>query len=120
MPLPAPLSHQPPLWVWFLVGTFELVIRLIALGVVPKRRRASTSTAWLLLIFLWPVVGVPLYLIFGSWWAMGKSLRSDPKAHQLVKGILGGTPNAPHNDENPQESAENDEGSSALPERTAQ
>ena len=119
MPLPAPLTHQPPLWVWFLVGTCELVIRLIALGVVPKWRRASTSTAWLLLIFLWPVVGVPLYLIFGSWWAMGKSLRSDPKAHQLVKGILGGTPNAPHNDENPQESAENDEGSSALPERTA-
>lgn len=91
MPLPAPLSHQPPLWVWFLVGTFELVIRLIALGVVPKRRRASTSTAWLLLIFLWPVVGVPLYLIFGSWWAMGKALRSDPAAHQLVKGILHGS-----------------------------
>ena len=91
MPLPAPLTHQPPLWVWFLVGTCELVIRLIALGVVPKRRRASTSTAWLLLIFLWPVVGVPLYLIFGSWWAMGKSLRSDPKAHQLVKGILRGS-----------------------------
>ena len=33
MPLPAPLTHQPPLWVWLLVGTFELVIRLIALGV---------------------------------------------------------------------------------------
>ena len=101
MPLPAPLTHQPPLWVWFLVGTFELVIRLIALGVVPKRRRASTSTAWLLLIFLWPVVGVPLYLIFGSWWAMGKSLRSDPKAHQLVKGILRGSKggeSAPVND----------------------
>ena len=59
MPLPAPLTHQPPLWVWFLVGTCELVIRLVAWGVVPKRRRASTSTAWLLLIFLWPVVGVP-------------------------------------------------------------
>ena len=42
MPLPAPLTHQPPLWLWLLVGTFELVIRLIALGVVPKRRRAST------------------------------------------------------------------------------
>ena len=119
MPLPAPLTHQPPLWVWFLVGTFELVIRLIALGVVPKRRRASTSTAWLLLIFLWPVVGVPLYLIFGSWWAMGKSLRSDPKAHQLVKGILGAASHKAHSGENPQESAEIDEGSSALPERTA-
>lgn len=90
MPLPAPLSHQPPLWVWLLLGAIDLAIRLIALGIVPKRRRASTSTAWLLLIFLWPVVGVPLYLFFGSWWAMGKSLRSDPVAHQLVKGILRG------------------------------
>ena len=119
MPLPAPLTHQPPLWVWFLVGTCELVIRLIALGVVPKWRRASTSTAWLLLIFLWPVVGVPLYLIFGSWWAMGKSLRSDPKAHQLVKGILGTASHKAHSGGNPEGSAEIDEGSSALPERTA-
>ena len=85
MPLPAPLTHQPPLWLWLLVGAIDLAIRLIALGIVPKRRRASTSTAWLLLIFLWPVVGVPLYLFFGSWWAMGKALRSDPAAHQLVK-----------------------------------
>lgn len=91
MPLPAPLTHQPPLWLWLLVGAIDLAIRLIALGVVPKRRRASTSTAWLLLIFLWPVVGVPLYLFFGSWWAMGKSLRSDPAVHQLVKGILRGS-----------------------------
>lgn len=91
MPLPAPLTHQPPLWVWLLLGAIDLAIRLIALGIVPKRRRASTSTAWLLLIFLWPVVGVPLYLFFGSWWAMGKALRSDPAAHQLVKGILRGS-----------------------------
>lgn len=91
MPLPPPLTHQPPLWLWLLLGTIDLAIRLIALGIVPKRRRASTSTAWLLLIFLWPVVGVPLYLFFGSWWAMGKALRSDPAAHQLVKGILRGS-----------------------------
>lgn len=68
MPLPR-RTHQPPCMA---LSTFELVIRLVALGVVPKKRRASTSTAWLLLIFLWPVVGV-LYLIFGSWWAMEKS-----------------------------------------------
>ena len=90
MPLPAPLTHQPPLWLWLLLGAIDLAIRLIALGIVPKRRRASTSTAWLLLIFLWPVVGVPLYLFFGSWWAMGTALRSDPAAHQLVQGILRG------------------------------
>lgn len=101
MPLPAPLTHQPPLWLWLLLGAIDLAIRLIALGIVPKRRRASTSTAWLLLIFLWPVVGVPLYLFFGSWWAMGTALRSDPAAHQLVKGILRGSKggeSAPVND----------------------
>lgn len=38
MPLPAPLTHQPPLWLWLLVGAIDLAIRLIALGVVPKRR----------------------------------------------------------------------------------
>ena len=50
---------------------------------------------------------------------MGKSLRSDPKAHQLVKGILGAASHKAQSGGNPQESAEIDEGSSALPERTA-
>jgi len=60
----------------------------VALGVVPKHRRASTSTAWLLLIFLWPFLGVPLYFIFGSWWAMGRRLDDDPEASALVEAIL--------------------------------
>ena len=75
---------EPPLWAWLLFGAFEFAIRVVALGVVPKHRRASTSTAWLLLIFLWPLLGVPLYVIFGSWWAMGRRLDDDPEASQLV------------------------------------
>ena len=54
---------EPPLWAWLLFGAFEFAIRVVALGVVPKHRRASTSTAWLLLIFLWPLLGVPLYAV---------------------------------------------------------
>ena len=79
---------EPPLWAWLLLGAVDFAIRIVALGVVPKHRRASTSTAWLLLIFLWPFLGVPLYFIFGSWWAMGRRLDDDPEASALVEAIL--------------------------------
>ena len=65
-----PPPPEPPLWAWLLVGT---------------------STAWLLLIFLWPLLGVPLYIIFGSWWAMGRRLDDDPEARQLVDAIVAGS-----------------------------
>ncbi len=86
-----PPPPEPPLWGWLLVGAIDFVIRVVALGVVPKHRRASTSTAWLLLIFLWPLLGVPLYVIFGSWWAMGRRLDDDPEARQLVDAIVAGS-----------------------------
>ena len=86
-----PPPPEPPLWGWLLVGAIDFVIRVVALGVVPKHRRASTSTAWLLLIFLWPLLGVPLYFIFGSWWAMGRRLDDDPEARQLVDAIVAGS-----------------------------
>ena len=38
----------------------EYLIKIAALGTVPENRRPSSSTAWLLLIFLLPVVGLPL------------------------------------------------------------
>lgn len=83
-----PLHPEPPLWAWLLLGAFEFAIRIVALGVVPKHRRAATSTAWLLVIFLMPFVGVPLYFVFGSWWAMGRRLDDDPEARALVDDIL--------------------------------
>ena len=86
-----PIHPEPPLWAWLLFGAFEFAIRIIALGIVPKHRRASTSTAWLLLIFLWPMLGVPLYFIFGSWWAMGRRLDDDPEARELVDNIVAGS-----------------------------
>ena len=86
-----PPPPEPPLWGWLLVGAIDFVIRVVALGVVPKHRRASTSTAWLLLIFLWPLLGVPLYFIFGSWWAMGRRLDDDPEARALVDAIVAGS-----------------------------
>ena len=91
---------EPPLWAWLLLGAVEFAIRVVALGVVPKHRRAATSTAWLLLIFLMPFVGVPLYVVFGSWWAMGRRLDDDPEARSLVDNILAASvPSEPESDE---------------------
>ncbi|WJY68855.1 cardiolipin synthase [Corynebacterium auris] len=41
-------------------------IKFVMIGVVPSNRRPSSANAWLLLILLLPVVGLPLYLLMGS------------------------------------------------------
>ena len=42
------------------------VINIIALGLVPERRRPTSAMAWLLLIFFLPGIGIVLYLLIGS------------------------------------------------------
>lgn len=43
----------------------EWVIRLSALAVIPLRRTPTAAASWLLLIFFFPMVGLPLYLLIG-------------------------------------------------------
>lgn len=38
-------------------------IKIAAIGLVPEGRRPSSSTAWLLIILLVPIVGLPLFQI---------------------------------------------------------
>ena len=49
-----------------LVGVAGLLVRVVALGVVPGNRKPSTGMAWLLLILLTPWVGLVTFLFFGS------------------------------------------------------
>ncbi len=42
------------------------LIILVALFVVPRNRKPTAGTAWLLLIFFFPIFGIVLYLILGS------------------------------------------------------
>jgi len=44
----------------------EWVIRLGALFIVPRNRKPSSATAWLLVIFFLPEVGIILFLILGN------------------------------------------------------
>lgn len=53
-----------------LIGTLWLVlewaIRITSLFIVPRNRKPSSATAWLLVIFFFPELGFLIYLIIGS------------------------------------------------------
>jgi len=55
-----------PLIVGFLVLA-DFVIRVIAVIVVPRNRKPTSATAWLLAIFLIPYIGVLFFLLIGSY-----------------------------------------------------
>jgi cardiolipin synthase len=49
---------------WIVFG-LDMVLRLVALGVIPGNRKPSTGMAWLLLILIEPIVGFSVFLLFG-------------------------------------------------------
>jgi cardiolipin synthase len=44
----------------------SVCIRVVMLCVVPAHREVGAATAWLLVIFLWPIPGFLFYLVFGT------------------------------------------------------
>ena len=50
-------------WLPITVLLIGLVIKIIALGTIPRNRRPSSSLAWLLLITVTPVFGLLLFFL---------------------------------------------------------
>ena len=73
----------------------EYTIKVAALGTVPENRRPSSSTAWLLLIFLLPVVGFPLYFFLGSPWVHGRRLQQQVIATEATQRMAQDLPTVP-------------------------
>ena len=63
---PFPLAGTVPAWLIVLLGAADLVIRVLAVGIIPGNRRPTTAMAWLLGIFFVPFVGLVLFLLFGN------------------------------------------------------
>ncbi|MFF1572570.1 cardiolipin synthase [Leifsonia sp. NPDC058292] len=58
------------LWTTIIVGfllVVDFIIRVIAVIVVPRNRKPTSATAWLLAIFLIPYIGVLFFLLIGSY-----------------------------------------------------
>lgn len=62
----------------------EYVIKIIAVGTVPENRRPGSSSAWLLMILLIPVLGLPLFLLLGSPYVKGRRHRIQAEANAAI------------------------------------
>ena len=91
------MEWQPVLaTTWVVV---EYAIKIVALGTVPENRRPSSSTAWLLLIFLLPVVGLPLYIFLGSPWIHGRRREQQKAVNEIALESTRDVPYAPESTE---------------------
>jgi cardiolipin synthase A/B len=71
-------------WLPLTVLLIDLVIKVIALGTIPRNRRPSSSLAWLLLITLTPVFGLILFFLIGSPFVRGRRERVQTQANQVI------------------------------------
>jgi len=78
--------------IWVVI---EYIIKIGAMGVVPENRRPASSSAWLLLIFLLPLVGLPLYLLIGSPWVHGTRRRQQHTVNEITLDYTRSMPDLP-------------------------
>lgn len=96
VPFPLPFSFSIELGSWQILGlVVEYAIKVVAIGWVPEGRRPSSSNAWLLLILLVPVVGLPLFLLMGSSYLNRRRHRIQQEAHTMIEDVHAGMPDHP-------------------------
>ena len=77
-------------WWQFAAMVVDYAIKFVMIGVVPGGRKPSSANAWLLLILLLPVVGLPLYLLFGSTFVSRRRHRIQVQARRALDGAWAG------------------------------
>ena len=73
----------------------DYTIKILAVGFVPENRRPGSASAWLLLILLVPVVGLPLFLLLGSPYVKGRRHRTQAAANQVITDMAASYPTVP-------------------------
>ncbi|MEO8364706.1 MAG: cardiolipin synthase [Pseudoxanthomonas sp.] len=84
------LLHQFAEWaapfstgVWLLA--LDWLIRLAALLWIPTRATPAAARSWLLLVGFLPLVGLPLYLLFGHPWLSRERVRRQTLASEVIR-----------------------------------
>ncbi len=73
----------------------DYAVKIVAIGIVPENRRPSSSTAWLLLILVLPVVGLPLFILLGSPYVHGRRNQIQAEANSALADGLRHLPDLP-------------------------
>jgi len=69
--------------VWLLA--LDWLIRLAALLWIPTRATPAAARSWLLLVGFLPLVGLPLYLLFGHPWLSRERVRRQALASEVIR-----------------------------------
>lgn len=59
-------SSEVSFWIAALAVGVDLIVRILAIIIVPRNRRPGSAMAWLLAIFFIPYIGVLFFLLIGS------------------------------------------------------
>src|SRR5689334_17492888 len=65
--------------------TAEWVIRLAMLVYVPQRRSPAAARSWLLLVFIFPYLGLILYWVFGRPYLPRQRIENLQRASELLR-----------------------------------
>ena len=67
----------------------DMIIRVIAIIVVPRNRRPTAGMAWLLAIFFIPILGVLIFLLIGLifWFVMRAVIHADRNERKAYSRI---------------------------------
>ena len=63
----------------------DFLVKVVALGLVPERRRPSSAWGWLLLIFFLPFVGVVAFLLIGSPFVDSRRRREQAEVDLVIR-----------------------------------
>jgi len=98
----AALTAGWPVWAGTLLVVVDLLVKVVALGLVPERRRPSSAWGWLLLIFFLPVVGIVAFALIGSPFVDRRRRREQAEIDLVVRERSRDLPDALHVDELPE------------------
>lgn len=94
------LSLFSGLSLWQLIAMgIDYAIKFVMIGVVPSNRKPSSANAWLLLILLLPIVGLPLYLLMGSKYVSQRRHRIQKEARTVLNDVYSDIPDIPATEE---------------------
>lgn len=82
-------------WYHFLIIFLDYLLKFVALGWVPQKRRPSSAMAWLLAIFLIPFVGILLFILIGSPVVNRRRHNIQVQATQMIRDITREEPDVP-------------------------
>lgn len=82
-------------WYHFLIVGLDYVLKFVALGWVPQKRRPSSAMAWLLAIFLIPFIGILLFVMIGSPVVNRRRHKIQVQANELIRDMSSGEPDVP-------------------------